>query len=62
MSKKVTIVKLSSAQLLKSDHPLHSALAKFCGDKPVTKRQAAKFLAANPAYRDGRYDQEVEAE
>ncbi len=62
MSKKVTIVKLSSAQLLKSEHPLHSALVKFCGEKEVTKRQAAKFLAANPSFRDGRYDQEVTEE
>jgi hypothetical protein len=62
MAKKQTIVTLSSAQLLKSDHPLHKGLVKFCGDKEVTKRQASKFLAANPSYRDGRYDTVTEKE
>jgi hypothetical protein len=42
---------LTAADLLKSNHPLHNAFLEHLGDKPATKRQARKFLQANPAYR-----------
>jgi len=59
---KITVVKFVASHMLKADHPLHSALVAFCGDKEVTKRKARKFLAANPHFTDGRYDREVEVE
>lgn len=39
---------MNAAELLKTDHPLHPALKRFCGDKPLTKRQARKFLKSLP--------------
>jgi len=43
---------LSASQLLKEDHPLYPSLVKFAGDKPITKRQAVKFLAKYPQFRE----------
>lgn len=45
---------VSAADILKEDHPLHSAFVKWLGDKSASKRQAAKFLQVFPHYREVR--------
>ena len=37
-----------AAQILNPSHPLHSSFVAFLGGKEPTKRQARKFLQANP--------------
>jgi len=56
---KPQVIKFVARHMLATSHPLHAALAEFCGDKEVTLRKARKFLTANPHFSDGRYDQEV---
>jgi len=43
---------LSASQLLQENHPLHASFLKFVGSKPATKRQASKFLAKYPQFRE----------
>lgn len=43
---------LTAGMLLASDHPLNSVFRRFCGSNPPTKRQAARFLAKFPQYRE----------
>jgi hypothetical protein len=46
-----TVKPLASADLLKSDHPLHNSFTTWLDGKEATKRQASKFLRENPHYR-----------
>ena len=43
---------INAAELLRSDHPLHASFVQWAKGKPLTKRQARKFLAAHPMYRE----------
>lgn len=48
------VPQVTAAQILKAEHPLNAALLRFCGGNAVTKRQAAKFLAKFPQYREAK--------
>ncbi len=39
---------MNAAELLVKTHPLHAALKLRVGGKPLTKRQARKFLQSLP--------------
>ena len=41
-----------AADILKEDHPLYKKFGAWIGDKPITKRQARKFLQSYPQYRE----------
>ncbi len=43
---------MTARDLLKENHPLRAKFVDFCGDKPVTLRQARKFLQKFPKYRE----------
>ena len=55
---KVVVHNLCAADLLKSDHPLRPAFLAWVENKGAveSKRQASRFLLANPSMRDGRFD------
>lgn len=42
-----------SRDLLNAEHPLNRMFREWCGAKPATKRQAARFLQQYPNYRFG---------
>ena len=48
MSKQVT----TAARLLNPEHPLHAVFVKSLDGKTATKRQARKYLANYPAWRN----------
>lgn len=48
------VPQVTAAQILKAEHPLNAALVRFCGGKELSKRQAAKFLAKFPQYREAK--------
>ena len=52
MTEKPKTRKLVASDLLNEDHPLYEAFFAFCGENPVSKRQARKFLQKYPQYRE----------
>ena len=44
--------KLTAADVLNEDNPLHKSFLDFCGENVPSKRQARKFLQKYPVYRD----------
>jgi len=43
---------MKAVELFVNTHPLHAAFVRFLAGKEMTKRQARKFLAQYPQFRE----------